>query len=57
MTQGDWFGIATILAIVAFCGVCIWAWSDKRRQQFDEAANLPFADEDSGGTKKGKSDE
>ena len=39
-------GIATIVVMVTFIGICIWAWSSKRRKDFDEAANLPFADED-----------
>jgi len=38
-------GIFTALALAAFVGVCIWAWSSKRKRSFDEAANLPFADE------------
>lgn len=38
-------GLATVFAMVAFIGVCIWAYSSKRKTGFDEAANLPFADE------------
>lgn len=38
-------GIATVLAFAAFIGVCLWAYSSRRKQGFDEAANLPFADE------------
>jgi cytochrome c oxidase cbb3-type subunit 4 len=57
MDRGDWLGIGTILAMIAFIGVCVWAWSDKRKQHFDEAANLPFADDDLHGTKKGRSDD
>jgi cytochrome c oxidase cbb3-type subunit 4 len=45
MDKGTLLGIATILAFVAFIGVCLWAYSSKRREAFDEAANLPFADE------------
>jgi cytochrome c oxidase cbb3-type subunit 4 len=56
MDQGDWMGVATLLAFCAFTGVCIWAWSDKRRAQFEEAAHLPFADEDLGGNNRGGSD-
>jgi cytochrome c oxidase cbb3-type subunit 4 len=37
-------GIATLLALIAFVGVCWWAYGDKR--DFDEAANLPFADDE-----------
>jgi len=38
-------GITTALALIAFLAVCVWAWSKKRTQAFDEAANLPFADD------------
>jgi cytochrome c oxidase cbb3-type subunit 4 len=31
--------------MIAFIGLCIWAYSSKRKKAFDEAANLPFADE------------
>ncbi len=57
MDQGDWMGIGTLLAFIAFISVCVWAWSGKRKARFDEAAQLPFADEHLGGIKKGKSDE
>ena len=57
MDRGDLLGIATILAMIAFLGVCVWAWSGKRKQRFDEAANLPFADDDLDGPKKGRSDD
>ena len=39
-------GIFTGLALVAFIGVFLWAWSGKRKTAFDEAANLPFADDE-----------
>jgi cytochrome c oxidase cbb3-type subunit 4 len=39
-------GIFTALALVAFIGVWVWAWSSKRKSAFDDAANLPFADDD-----------
>lgn len=38
-------GLATIFAMVAFLSVCWWAYSARRKTSFDEAANLPFADE------------
>jgi cytochrome c oxidase cbb3-type subunit 4 len=47
-------GIATILVMIAFLGICFWAYSSKRKADFEEAANLPFADEDkSSGDKPG----
>ena len=38
-------GIGTILTMIAFLGICVWAYSGRRKAQFDEAANLPFADD------------
>ena len=35
----------TIVVMVLFVGIVVWAWSGKRKQRFDEAANIPF-DED-----------
>jgi len=39
-------GLSTIFVAIAFFGVCWWALSPKRKKKFDEAANLPFADEE-----------
>ena len=39
-------GIGTLLVMFAFLGVCWWAFSKRQKERFDEAANLPFADED-----------
>jgi cytochrome c oxidase cbb3-type subunit 4 len=38
--------IMTVLMFVIFIGICVWAWSGKRKKEFEDAANLPFADED-----------
>jgi cytochrome c oxidase cbb3-type subunit 4 len=38
-------GISTIFVMIAFAGICWWAFAPKRKKQFDEAANLPFADD------------
>ena len=53
MDINTWRGIATALALIAFIGVWIWAWSKKRKGAFDEAANLPFADDDIDQNSKG----
>jgi cytochrome c oxidase cbb3-type subunit IV len=37
--------LSPVFVMIAFAGVCWWAYSPSRRKQFDEAANLPFADE------------
>ena len=46
MDINDLRGLSTAFLMVAFIGLCIWAYSSKRKKSFDEAANLPFADEE-----------
>ena len=38
--------LVTVLSLVAFLGIVLWAWSAKRKPAFDEAAQLPFADDE-----------
>ncbi|WP_422466453.1 cbb3-type cytochrome oxidase subunit 3 [Endozoicomonas sp. ALC013] len=38
-------GLATLVALVAFLSVVFWAYSSRRKGDFDEAAALPFADD------------
>ena len=38
-------GIGTAVVFIAFIGVVLWAYSGRRKSSFDEAANLPFADD------------
>ena len=35
----------TLLLLLIFIALWIWAWSKKRKKPFNEAANLPFADD------------
>ncbi len=46
MDINDFRVVATVLVTLAFLGVSWWAFSPGRKKQFDDAANLPFADED-----------
>ncbi len=50
MDINTWRGIATIVVMIAFLGICFWAYSSKRKADFKEAANLPFADDNNGET-------
>lgn len=45
MDQGTLQGIGTGLALLAFIGIFVWAYSARNKKKFDEAADLPFADE------------
>lgn len=38
--------LITVLCFVAFIAIVFWAYSARQRERFDEAANLPFADDD-----------
>lgn len=38
-------GLSTVFAMAAFLGVCWWAYRGDKKADFDQAANLPFADE------------
>ncbi|MBM4197617.1 MAG: CcoQ/FixQ family Cbb3-type cytochrome c oxidase assembly chaperone [Gammaproteobacteria bacterium] len=42
-------GIATALALAAFVAVAAWAWSQRRRAAFDEAARLPLEEDPQSG--------
>lgn len=46
MDINDLRGLSTLFLMISFIGLCIWAYSSKRKATFDEAANLPFADEE-----------
>ena len=39
-------GLATLLLLVAFVGLVVWVYNGRHKKRFDEASNLPFADED-----------
>ena len=39
--------IWTIVVMIIFLSVVIWAYSSKRKAEFDEAARLPLDDDDS----------
>jgi cytochrome c oxidase cbb3-type subunit IV len=34
--------LVTVAGFIAFVGILIWAYLPARKQQFDEAARLPF---------------
>ena len=37
--------IWTLLLLIAFVGIVIWAWSSRRKAQFDVAARTPLDDD------------
>jgi cytochrome c oxidase cbb3-type subunit IV len=39
----------TLFVVVVFFGVVIWAWSRRRKAEFDAAARIPLEDDDVNG--------
>jgi cytochrome c oxidase cbb3-type subunit 4 len=46
MNYGMLQGIWTIIVMVVFVGIVIWAWSGKRKREFEDASNIPFNEEE-----------
>ena len=46
MDINDLRTIVTIISFIVFAGIVYWAFSNRQRARFDEAANLPFVDSD-----------
>ena len=36
----------TVVVMVVFLAIVFWAWSGRRKESFDEAANIPLEEED-----------
>lgn len=45
MSSATISGLITLVLLLAFVGGWIWAWSSKRKAQFDAAARLPLEDD------------
>ena len=45
MDIGTLRGLGTVVVMLAFIGLAIWVFSGRRKQDFDEANLLPFADD------------
>ena len=46
MDAGTWRGIFTLVMLILFIALCFWAYSKKRKKDFDEAAQLPFENQE-----------
>jgi len=46
LTVNDLRTLITTLSFIVFAAIVFWAWSGRQRARFDEAAQLPFADDD-----------
>lgn len=45
MDLNDFRSWHTVVLLVLFVGIIIWAYSKAPKKSFDEAANLPFEDD------------
>jgi len=43
---GQIAGIATVIVMVAFIGIWLWAWLPHHKPDFDALAKLPMEDEE-----------
>ena len=46
MDTNDLRALFTVVTFIAFLAIIWWAFSGKRKQEFDEAAMLPFTDDE-----------
>jgi cytochrome c oxidase cbb3-type subunit IV len=44
--------VVTVLAFASFVGILIWAYSGRARRGFEEAAQLPFEEDEEGETRR-----
>jgi cytochrome c oxidase cbb3-type subunit 4 len=49
MSGASYHVVYTIVLFAIFIGIVIWAYSKRRKKDFDEAARLPLEDEKPGG--------
>jgi len=45
MDINDLRSIFTVLSLLTFIGIVVWAWSRSNQASFDEAAQLPFTND------------
>jgi cytochrome c oxidase cbb3-type subunit IV len=57
MDINDFRTLSTVLVFLAFMGVAWWAYGPSRKKYFDDAAQLPFLDDDAPATTKPKKGE
>ena len=50
MDLNDIRSVVTVISMFTFVGIVVWAWSRNNRARFDEAAQLPFVEEQGAGS-------
>lgn len=49
MDRGTFHGLLTLLAMVGFIAITLWAWSSKRKTDFERAARSPLEEDERAG--------
>lgn len=44
----------TVVSFATFVGIVVWAWSSSNRSRFEEAAQLPFDDDEDRNGERGR---
>ena len=57
MDINDLRSIITVLTFLMFVGIVVWTYSGRRKQAFDEAANVPFDEELAGASQVSRNNE
>ncbi|MGM0563498.1 MAG: cbb3-type cytochrome oxidase subunit 3 [Pseudomonadota bacterium] len=47
MSYGDFLGVLTVILLILFIGICVWAWSRRNVERFDRMSEIPLEDEKS----------
>lgn len=55
MDINDLRALITVLAFIAFIGIVWWAYSDRRKAAYEEAARLPLEEDDDLSKSSGRS--
>jgi cytochrome c oxidase cbb3-type subunit 4 len=45
MNYSDLSSIMTVVMLTVFIGIVLWAWSGRRREDFEAAARVPLEDD------------
>lgn len=46
LTNGGMMGVMTILFMLFFFGMILWAWSPRNRAHMEDASRMPFDDQE-----------
>lgn len=43
--MGIFNGVMTLILIILFLGICVWAWSSRNKVKFEQMARLPLEED------------